>query len=345
MANRLSHSSINRFLTCGESWRLHYKEGYRPVELSSALPFGSAFGKACEFILNPESFDHPANNVLSGEKVTPSDVFDYHWNYADINGILTSVRQYPNMVYSKYDIDWDLITAQERSDARGDPNIQAWYSLRHKAHLMLKTFQEELLPKIKKVYSTEEKIELGNEEGDSSIGYADAVIDLEGYPTPVILDFKTAAREYEEDSVRTSVQLSQYLHILSDKYNTRLAGYAVFLKQIEKNRIKICSDCKFKGEGSHKTCNNTVKGKRCGGEWKETLNPKAKMQLIVDEIPLMVENLIIDNIENVNNAIKSQIFVKNVNSCFDNGWGRPCEFQKKCWENNENGLVKVKLKK
>lgn len=336
MANRLSHSQINKFLFCGEAWKKHYIDGLRAVELSSALPFGGAFGKACEFILNPSATE--LTLTLTG-KLTANDVFDYHWKYSDINGELTNIQEYQYMAYSKYDIDNDLITLQESEDA------PEWYSLRAKAHLMLDTFQKELLPLIEHVYSTEEKIELSNDEGDSSIGFADAVVKLKGYDKPVILDFKTAAREYEQDSVRTSVQLSQYLHVLSDKYDTRLAGYAVFLKQIEKNRVKICTKCGNNGTGGrHKTCDKVVENTRCSGEWKETIKPKAKMQLIIDEIPLATEEFIIGNIENINASIKTGVYTKNVNGCFDNGWGRPCEFQKKCWTGSDEGLIKVEKK-
>ena len=331
MSNRLSHSQINKHIFCQTAWKLHYIDGYRSVELSYALPFGGAFGKACEFILNPSTV--PDN--LKKHEVTANEVFDYHWSFQDVNGVLTNIREYPHMAYSKYDSDYDLITKEQQSNPE-------WFSLRAKAHLMLDTFQKELLPKIEHIYSTEEKIELTNDEGDSSIGFADCVVKIKGYDKPVILDFKTAAREYEDDSVRKSVQLSQYLHVLSDKYeNTRLAGYAVFLKQIEKNRVKTCKSCGHIGEGSHKTCNNEIKGKRCGGEWNHVLNPKAKMQLIIDEIPLATEEFIIGNIENINASIKTGIYTKNVNGCFDNGWGRSCEFQKKCWTGNDEGLVKV----
>jgi len=46
MNNRLSHSAINKYLFCGEAFRLHYREGYRPKTTSSALLFGKALDKA-----------------------------------------------------------------------------------------------------------------------------------------------------------------------------------------------------------------------------------------------------------------------------------------------------------
>ena len=225
------------------------------------------------------------------------------------------------------------------------PNDLAWYSLRAKAHLIIDSFKKNLLPLIEYVYSVEEQIELGNEEGDTSIGYADAVLKLKGYDKPIILDFKTAAREYEPDSVVKSVQLSQYVHVLGEKYDTRLCGYAVFLKNMDKNRTKVCTICKFDGSDTrHKTCNNEVNGKRCGGEWKETLKPECRMQLIVDELPIAMEEFVVENIEAVNAAIKTGIYTKNVNGCSDNGFSRKCEFYDICHNKDTSNYIKLEDK-
>lgn len=342
MANRLSNSSINRYLTCARSWELHYREGYRPTELSSALIFGSAIGKAFEYILTKRN-DIPTPEGQEQKELTPKEYFDYHWLYQDVNGVLTNLKEYENVTYSKYDLDTDLASTP-------------YESLRVKAHLMIDTFISDLLPQIEHVYSTEEKVELTNEEGDSSIGFADAVVKLKDYFKPVILDFKTAARFYEQNSVVTSVQLAQYLHTLGPKYETRLAGYAVFLKNISKNKVKICSLCDFDGSGSrHKTCAEEVERPRsgsgesdmvrCNGKWIEKISPKAELQILVDAIPETFENFIIDNIASVNDAIKTGIFVKNVSKCLDAGYGRRCEFYNVCHNNTMDGLTKVEPKK
>jgi hypothetical protein len=332
MANRLSHSSINKFLQCGEAWRLHYRERIRPTEIGSALIFGSAIGKAFEAALDP------TKNAVENA-ATPKEIFDYHFTYADVNGVLTNLKESDDVAYSKYDLDPEL----------GDT---PWDSLRAKGHLILDAFESKFLPLVEKIWSTEEKIELANEEGDSSIGFADAVLSIRGYDRPIIMDFKTAARRYEPDAVLTSVQLSQYLHILGPKYDTRTAGYAVFLKNIIKNRVKTCTLCGFDGSGSrHQKCPNMTLHlvdeveKRCNGEWAEKIKPEAEMQIIIDEIPENFENFVIDNIATVNDAIKANIFVKNVNSCKDNGWGRPCEFYNRCHKGTMEGLVKLEEKK
>jgi len=338
MNNRLSHSAINKYLFCGEAFRLHYREGYRPKTTSSALLFGKALDKAFEYILTGK------NDVSDKEVANEYEYFDYYWSIQYINDTPTNLFLNPNNVifYGKNDIDYDLLTDSEKKEAKDNQDKIAWFSLRHKGHLMIDAFKRDFLPKVKKIHSTQELIELENEHGDKSIGYCDAVAELEGYDKPIIIDFKTAARAYAEDSVEHSVQLSQYLHYLSDKYgNTRLASYVVFLKNIVKNRSKVCSKCGFDGSGARfKTCNNLVNGDRCNGEWVEKLNPKAEMQLLVNEIPQTVEHFVVDNIETVNTAIKSGIFTKNVNGCRDAGFGKPCDFFELCWKKDASKLCK-----
>lgn len=340
MNNRLSHSAINKYLFCGESFRLHYREGYRPKNIGSALLFGKALDMAFDYLLTGK------NVVTDKEIANEYEYFDYHWRSQYLNDKLTNIylNEEKYIHYSKTDIDYDLLTDEELKEAGSDNDKLSWFSLRHKGHLMIDTFKNDFLPKVKKIHSTQELIELENEQGDKSIGYCDAVLEIEGYDQPIITDFKTAAKPYSEDSVQYSVQLSQYLHALSDKYNTRLAGYIVFLKSIAKNRSKICKKCNFDGSGSKfKSCNNVINNVRCNGFWIEKLNPKAEMQMIIDQIPIEVEHLVIDNIEAVNTSIKMQIFTKNVNGCKDAGYGKPCDFFELCWKKDSSKLSKKEV--
>ena len=193
MSNKLSYSAINKHQFCQQAYFHHYKNKYRPIEISSALPFGSALGKTFEYILNPSS----KTEALKDKEVTPYEVFDYHWRYQEINKVLTNIEEYEHIAYSKYDLDKDLADTP-------------YQSLKAKGHLIITTFINEFLPLVEHVYSTEEKTELANDLGDVNVGYADAVVKLKDYYKPVIIDFKTAARPYEEDSVKTSIQLSSH---------------------------------------------------------------------------------------------------------------------------------------
>ena len=244
MTNRLSYSQIEKFKFCPKAWEFHYVERYRTLEVSSALLFGSAIGKTFEHILDPNHIHLYENDHIE---------FYHNFRYQKINGVENvDTLLYPHVLYSKADTDIELLTRDEKI---GVSNELAWHSLIKKGYLIIDSFKKNLLPLITKVHSVEEEIVLTNEEGDSSIGYADAVLDIQGYDKPIIIDFKTAARPYEQNSVANSVQLSGYLHELGEKYNTRLCGYAVFSKNITKNRTKICKDCGFDGSGNKfKTC-------------------------------------------------------------------------------------------
>ena len=221
-------------------------------------------------------------------------------------------------------------------------NLASWLSLRRKGHLMLKAHREEVLPMITEVIGAQVKIQLENQEGDSLLGYADLVCKLEGYRDPVIIDYKTTTAAYEADSARTSVQLGIYGHAL----NINTVGYFVFKKQIIKNRIKICSTCGYDGSKSKaKTCNNEVRGGgevnprmvRCSGQWTETFTPKVDIQIIVDQIEQPIQDATLDNIEEVNKAIRAGFFPTNLENCIQ-PWGR-CPYFSLCHEGQDDGSL------
>jgi hypothetical protein len=321
MPNRLSHSQINRWTHCPQSWHYHYVERYRPIAIASPLVFGSAIGKTFEHILQAHTNNAVDLNIAK-------DFFDKAWTWQEINGVPTNLKESKDIVYLKSDLDTDLAKTP-------------WESLQVKAHLMIEAFIRDLLPKIIKVYSTEEEVLLTSGE-DSSIGFADAVVDMEGYNTPIVIDFKTAGRPYTSNSVQESTQLAQYLYTLGDKYKTNLAGYAVFLKNINKNRKKICKSCSFDGSDTrHKLCNNQVDGKRCNGEYTETTNPSCDIQIIVDTIGPEFQNKVIDNIGEVNDNINAGNITMNVNNCLNNGFHQRCEFYDLCHNESTKGFIKL----
>lgn len=318
MANRLSFSAITKFKYCPQAWKWHYVERYRPIQVSSALLFGSAIGKSFEQLILTKDLENAKALFLS------------LWTEQEINGKLEKIKEYPHIHYFKSDMDKDL-------------GNTPWDTLLVKGNLILDSFYNNLLPLIEHVYSTEEKVELSSGE-DVSIGFADAVVKIKGYDKPIILDFKTASRPYEADSVQKSEQLSHYMHSLADKYGTRLAGYAVFLKDIKKNKTKVCSKCGYEGTGTNfKTCNNEKRGARCNSAWIVTLHPECEMQLIVDEITEDHELSVIDEIGTINDLINENRIEKNLEVC-DNNYGRSCEFINLCHKGDPTGLIKLDKK-
>ncbi len=294
--------------------------------MSSALLFGNAIGKSFEQLL--------LNKDLRGAQ----ELFLRNWTTQEINGKMEDIQTYPHIYYFKSDTDTDL-------------GETPWLALKEKGMLMLKSFSINLLPLIEHVYSTEEKVELSSGD-DVSVGFADAVVKIKGYDRPIILDFKTAGRKYEQDSVIKSEQLSQYLYTLGEKYETTWAGYAVFLKNINKNRTKICKTCGYDGSGrKFKTCDNIKQidigtgyvEVRCHGEWGETIYPECTMQLIISEIPGEFVLSVVDEIGYINDAINENHVEKNLDVCHNN-YGRFCEFINLCHNGDMHGLIKMEKK-
>lgn len=250
MVVRLSHSSKNTFLTCGEKYRLHYIERWRSTLLSSALLFGSAMDNALNFMLGSAK-DNPATLDMS------LAIFDQNWEQGE-----DALRQKidlplnPNIKYSKYDFDSDLLTKADwkelfKYDSKffdtknkidkllypeKDPktgkkpekipwlqidendrsiiNYANWLCLQKKGHLLLKAYHSDILPQIKRVLAVQKTVELDDGNGNILNGVIDAVVQLNDNKI-IILDNKTTSTEYEEDSVKISEQLATYYAILN----------------------------------------------------------------------------------------------------------------------------------
>lgn len=356
--NRLSHSSTRLFMECAQKYKYHYIDKLRPKLMKSALLFGTAIDRGVDSLLKGEE----------GKK--PEQLFQYFWNFQDVNGKNEYLANHPELIYSDSDFDKDLLLEEDWDKLKELYNVDQvtieeirtrknavswdildteskvvhnhanWLCLKRKGLLMIQAIREDFLPMCEEILATQVACELTNEEGDKVVGYADIVAKVKGYDKPIVLDLKTSARDYASDSVITSPQLTLYVHALSDKYeHTRLAGYVVLSKQIQKNKKKVCSTCGHNGTGrNHKTCDNIIEGKRCGSPWNETVDPKAKVQVIIDPIPEQTEHIIIENIDYINQSIKNGVFHRNFQSC-NLAYG-PCPYLKKCFRNDDTGLFK-----
>lgn len=360
---KLSHSAIGKYQTCGKMYEYHYIQKLRPKVHSAALVFGDAFDKGVSFLLaNPTQLDAAIS------------IFIENFTNNTINDTLTYVPTYPGLVYSNNDFDRDLLMPEEirmlEEKYQDDiiPRVESikaqkkaigwemikrehkelynevhWHVMKTKGRILLEAYYTKVLPLIEKVHATQEMVTLDNGHGDIITGYVDLIADVKGHGT-VILDNKTAGMEYAQDSVLSSQQLSLYVHCLEEKYKTRKAGYIVLLKNLVKNKKKVCSECGNDGSGArHKTCNNTVDDKRCEGEWIETVAPEGKVQIIIDEVPILTENIVMENFDTVNNAIKHKIFPRNFNTC-QNVFGSVCSYYGLCYRNSDKGLVKKESK-
>jgi hypothetical protein len=339
MANRLSHTAVDKYLTCGQMYKLHYIDKIKPVETTSALVFGSAIDKAIEAML---------------QGVDPYATFIDHWTFPIIKNEKTDLREYKDITYYKSDIDLDLLTAEDsvyitsklprEVDCIDDvisrikqqehrpvsPEVQAaynlvgWHCLLRKGKLMLDAFARDIRPSIAKVVSTQRMVELENNDGDKTVGFVDLIVELQDGRT-VILDIKTASSPYSEDSVRTSTQLAGYSFALEDEVPHQACGYVVLNKKVKKNTEKICSACGHKGEGTHKTCDAKINGKRCGGEWTINTTLDIDTQFLVDAISEKLKLDVIENYNVVNKAISAKLFPRNYSKCNDI-YGQRCPF-------------------
>jgi CRISPR/Cas system-associated exonuclease Cas4 (RecB family) len=108
-------------------------------------------------------------------------------------------------------------------------NRDSWESLKEKGERLLEKFLQEEIPKIQKVYGVEKKFELAVTAIELPfIGAVDLIAQMEGQTT--IIDFKTAASDYDEHEVVLSDQLTAYW--LADPTADRVA-YCVLTKTKE----------------------------------------------------------------------------------------------------------------
>jgi len=348
MTNRLSHSQANRFMDCSKSWELHYRKRLRSFTTSSALLFGSALGSAVEEYL------------LRDNRAEAVEVLTNKWQEAEINNVLESLPTSTKLVYSNTDYDKDLLTNDDienliahygedvmdkfkdiqkkkgnigytylKKEDKVLYNNVNWFSMYRKGLLMFDAAVKILDENVEEVLGVERKISLKNEDGDEIIGYIDFIVKWKGYDDPLVMDLKTSSIIYEDDSVRTSPQLGLYLHAVTEEFNTRLAGYLVLNKRVRKDRKKVCTVCDYDGSGArHKTCSSEVDGVRCGGAWDEKVSLSINTQVIIDTIPEYFENMVLENIEMVNDSIKTEVYPRNLGAC-DKVWG-PCPYKKLC---------------
>jgi hypothetical protein len=348
---KLSHSAVNKYLTCGEMYRLHYQDKLRPLGIGSALIFGKAVDKALEAMLTDQDY---------------VQVFQDTWLQQEINGHLEYLDKHMDIIYFKSDLDEGLLSLddlalleEERPPMVADLaqaksllnqaafkvvslkvleyyNYACWLSLRAKGLLMLQAYERDIKPRIKKVIAIQKLIKLESADGDEVVGYIDLIAELDTGEI-AILDNKTAGRPYEEDKVKTSSQLALYSYAIEEEIPHTKCGYLVMVKKINKNYKKTCTVCGTINESSHKTCPETENGKRCGGEFNLEPDFYCQTQFIIDDIADRTKQIVVDNFNMVNKAIKAEIFTKNLDKC-DDYFGSRCPFYDKCHSGSDQGL-------
>lgn len=365
---KLSFTSINTYNTCGKKYELHYKKRLRSKYAHAALLFGSAI-------------DDALNTLLLTKDVNKSNSeFEKTWNSQYVNDVKVKLSDASSIVYAESDYDRDLLESSDyelleqylsntqldytlhvnelydailaekkqfgydklREDKQRFYNYSNWLSLRRKGLIMIKSYNEKVLPKIRNVLAVQHKTSLINQEGDEVQQVLDLVVEWED-GSIILFDNKTSAREYDIDSAGTSQQLISYYHKAKTDFNVNAVGFIVLRKQIAKNKVKICCKCNHDGSSSRaKTCDVEIDKKRCHGEWNVSLNPETLIQIIINEVTPAAEDLVLNTFDDANTGIKQENYYRNLSAC-KNG-SIICPFYKLCWKGSEEDLVQLKKK-
>lgn len=313
MKTRLSNTSVSLYLECGLKYDLHYNKKIRPLKTKSALVFGSAIDSAFNALLK--------GNTLENARTD----FNTTWLKYETDSLIT---------YSKSDLDQDLL----KSDNVKDSKNESWESLLLKGQLMIDTYHEEVMPRIKKILAVQKPFEIANNEGDTAHGFIDMILQWEDGKT-YIADNKTSSVKYEPTSAKDNRQLPTYYYAVKDEYKPHGVMYIVFDKKINLNKVKTCKICDTICTTSHKTCNALNPGiGRCGGEFLITMDPKATYNVIINQIDESDENRVLAEFDTANQGISNGVFEANESSCVGK-YGK-CQYWSLCRESSMDGLIK-----
>jgi len=379
MSIKLSHSGAAQFQTCPRKYYYHYIAKYREKTNSAALLWGSAIDEALNAMLQDHAkgrvdylcqeydtvffskwrtamINKKPVELVNSELITYAAA-DFDGDLipdADINAVMSlcspgSKYEAMKPARNRQEI-LDLMAGVKRAkEAKGWANLEPvqrqfynhlnWLSLAVKAKILLRQYIKQILPQVTKVLAVQRQITLQNAEGDEITGFVDAVVEWSDGRV-VVIDNKTAAREYDWDAVQKSPQLALYMHALAPEFNTRTAGFIVLRKGIKKNKTKVCSKCGHDGTGSRaKTCDNEVDSKRCPGTWNETISPEGEINVLIANIPERLEEIVIENMADMTHLIKQGVFPRSLGSCTS---PFPCPYQKVCFQNSTEDVVCIK---
>lgn len=348
---RVSYSSISRFKECPEKYFLSKK--YKSKVMGSALPFGKAIDAAIEFMLLNKDDEDIVDKTI--------EVFSDNWFLKPKDAWEDEKQVFDSLDYSYYmsDFDANLLTHEDdlkelkewskelldREDAleaftdirntikAGQEtnenesryfNRVNWLCLQVKGELMIEAFYDQIIPKVVKVHSVQESIEMSNTQGDAKTGFIDCVLDYDlgnGEVATVIFDIKTASRFYDLHKLDTSEQLRGYL-VAKPEYDTNYIGYIVLLKAIKAD--KKCNKCGAPKDGRKVNCTS------CGEGKYTDVSLKAETQVLYKQVPNEHLESLLDDDASIISAIKHNIRYKNPANCML--YNRKCDYYAVCWE-------------
>lgn len=383
MAVKISNSGINQWTTCPKSYEIKYINKIHPKYRGSALFFGSAIDATLNFVLAEyKKINDNAKLIDAAIKIfdtqweqqedryfgtidLPKNEFILYSKYDfDVDMLEKSdwselyalsdepIEKFNHIADTLKHTDFSELSSENRMFY----NFCNWLALKRKARHMIHAYVADLLPNIEEVLEVQMNLDTEDDSGNKLTGVADFVCKLKpgvyGKVTlmeaeTVIPDNKTSSMDYDEDSVETSAQLTKYKVILNEKhgYNITKGAYFVIGKKFKKEKTKTCKSCGHISSGSHKTCDAMLGGvKRCGGEWNIVTRIIVPTQIIVQEIPEIFTNIVMENVDAIVKVIAAGAFPRNFNAC-SNQFGKPCQYFNYCHKNSMQDLVQVKDKK
>lgn len=273
---RLSHSSKNTYKECGYKWFNHYYRKLRPIEESSPLFFGSAIDEGLNLLLETRD--------LSAATKT----FEDFWLKCRIN---------QNIKYSKSDLQEELIEGMVPNNEKD----KSWLSLNEKGKILLREYNEQVMPLLKEVIKVQIDQVTKNETGDELIIKTDFIAVFHD-GRRILFDNKTSSVKYEANSVKESAQLGTYFDGLKDEYKLDACGYIVLPKKINKRK-----------------------------------KPAIEIKIIIDNVAEETIEATFQEYQEVLDGIKAAKFEKNLESC-TSVYGR-CPYYRYCHEGSTEGLI------
>ncbi len=261
MPVKTSHSQSQTYIQCPQHWKLKYRDGLYKDEQGSPLTFGSAVDDAVsELILSHDLSkalnifrdSHHTAVGRNGEKTVIFDNDKIDFYASDFDDFVMLDEDNIKMDQWKEELKisnaWGSSTPEMISEiGKAKKNTYkklqlnplkfynrcCWLSLLRKGEILVKAFNDQVLPKITKVHAIQKEVLIEDPvTKDKIMGFIDFVLEIEGYDKPIIFDLKTSGQPYKHYQLDQSDQLTLYLSIAGHEYNTDLVGYIVLIKSI-----------------------------------------------------------------------------------------------------------------
>ena len=232
---KISFSAAQKYLLSPFSYFAHYYLRLRPVQLSSALIFGSALDTGLNSLLMD------IKNEVSVNLDKAKEAFN------------SAFEDNPLIKYSKADLDESLLTEE---DLQSDKN-KSWLSLKRKGHVLIEEYHSQVIPKLEKVLLVQHEINLKNATGDVFTGIIDFVGQIGG--KLYVIDNKSSTKKYTPESANESAQLSTYHESIKNEYKLDGVAYIVLPKTVRKKKLPRIEIQIIFGEANEELTDKTFK--------------------------------------------------------------------------------------